>query len=127
MGKFVRDLMRRGVITCHTDTPLPEVARRMTENKVTAVVVVDEGGEVCGVISRKDLVKVYNQDYKNMVAEDVMNPDVVTIIPDIPVEAAALIMLDKNIARLVIVHEKPATQRPVGILSMSDIVRDMAE
>jgi len=62
-----------------------------------------------------------------MVAEDVMSPDVVTIIPDIPVEAAALIMLDKNIARLVIVHEKPATQRPVGILSMSDIVRDMAE
>ena len=127
MVKFVRDLMRRGVITCHTDTPLPEVARRMTENKITAVVVVDEGGEVCGIISRKDLVEVYNKDYKEVVAEDVMSPDVATIIPDIPVEAAALIMLDRGISRLVIMHEKPATQRPVGILSMSDIVRDMAE
>ncbi len=127
MARFVRDLMRRGVITCHTDNSLPEVARRMTENKVTAVVVVDEGGEVCGILSRKDLVEVYNQDYKKMLAEDVMNPDVATIIPDIPVEAAALIMLDMGVSRLVIMHERPATQRPVGILSMSDIVRDMAE
>ncbi len=127
MVKFVRDLMRRGVITCHTDTPLPEVARRMAENKITAVVVVDEGGEVCGIISREDLVKVYNQDYKQMVAEDVMSSGVATIIPDIPVEAAALIMLDRDVSRLVIMHEKPATQRPVGILSMSDVVRDMAE
>jgi len=127
MVKFVRDLMRRGVITCHTAAPLPEVARRMTENKVTAVVVVDEGGEVCGIVTRKDLVKVYNQDYERMVAEDVMSPDVATVISDIPVEAAALIMLDRDVSRLVIVHEKPATQRPVGILSMSDVVRDMAE
>ncbi|HEC34584.1 MAG TPA: CBS domain-containing protein [Chloroflexi bacterium] len=126
MSKFVRDLMRRGVITCHTDTPLPEVARRMAENKVTAVVVVDEGGEVCGIVTRKDLVGVYNQDYKKMVAENVMSSDVATIIPDIPVTAAALIMLDRDVSRLVIMHEKPATQRPVGILSMSDIVRDMA-
>jgi len=126
VSKFVRDLMRRGVITCHTDTPLPEVARRMAENKVTAVVVVDEGGEVCGIVTRKDLVGVYNQDYKKMVAENVMSSDVATIIPDIPVTAAALIMLDRDVSRLVIMHEKPATQRPVGILSMSDIVRDMA-
>jgi len=126
MAKFVRDLMRRGVITCHTDTLLPEVARRMAENKITAMVVVDEGGEVCG-ISREDLVEVYNQDYEKMVAEDVMSSDVATIIPDIPVEAAALIMLDRGVSRLVIMHERPATQRPVGILSMSDIVRDMAE
>ncbi|MDY7039456.1 MAG: CBS domain-containing protein [Chloroflexota bacterium] len=126
MPKFVRDVMRRSVITCKPDSPLVEAARRMLENQVNALVVVDEGGEACGLISRTDLVRVYDLDYASMKVEDVMTSHVTTVIPDIPVAAAAQLMLDNKIGRLVIVHQKPATQRPVGILSLSDIVRDMA-
>lgn len=125
--KFVRDVMKRGVITCQMDTPLPEVARKMVENQVDAVVVVDPSGEVGGIITQTDLVRAYSQEYGKMVAEDVMTPKVTTVIPDIPVAAAAMLMLDAKVHQLIIVHEKPATQRPVGILSMRDIVQEMAE
>ena len=55
-----------------------------------------------------------------------MRQEVETIIPEVPVAAAVLIMLDQGVDRLVIQHAKPAPQRPVGILSLSDVVKDMA-
>jgi CBS domain-containing protein len=55
-----------------------------------------------------------------------MSHKVETIIPDIPVSAAVLIMLDRGVDRLVIMHARPAPQRPVGVLSLSDIIQDMA-
>ena len=59
-------------------------------------------------------------------ARDVMSNDVETIIPDIPVPAAVMIMLDKKVDRLAIQRAKPAPQRPVGLLLLSDVIRDMA-
>lgn len=126
MSKLVRDVMSRAAITCKPDTSLIEAARRMTEYQINALIVVDEGGEVCGIVSRTDLVRVYDQDYASMIVEDVMSSQVATVIPDVPVSAAAKLMLDNKVDRLVIVHQKPATQRPVGVLSLSDIIRDMA-
>ncbi len=55
-----------------------------------------------------------------------MSHDVETIIPDVPVSAAVLVMLDKGVDRLVIQHAKPAPQRPVGVLALSDVIREMA-
>jgi CBS domain-containing protein len=124
--KLVRDVMHRKVISCRVDAPLKEVARRMDTENINALIVVDESGDLSGVVSQTDLVKVSEQDWKNLVAEDVMTPDVVTIIADIPVRAAVELMLDNQIHRVVITQGGLAPRRPVGVLSMTDIVREMA-
>jgi CBS domain-containing protein len=99
----------------------------MVDQHVNALVVVEEAsGELEGIVSRTDLARVYDQDIDALTVESVMRQAVETIIPEIPVSAAILIMLDQGVDRLVIQHAKPAPQRPVGILSLSDIVRDMA-
>ena len=99
----------------------------MADHHVNALVVVEEAsGELEGIVSRSDLVRVYDQDIESTTIESIMKQDVKTIIPEIPVSAAVLIMLDQGVDRLVIQHAKPAPQRPVGILSLSDIVTDMA-
>ncbi len=128
MEKFVRDVMHRGVLTCSADTPLLEVAKILAEHKINAVFVVNDSGDACGVVSQTDLVRAYSQDRDlgSLVAEDVMTPEVVTVIPDIPVKTAAGIMIDRGIHRLLITMGGPLPYRPVGILSMSDIVRDMS-
>ncbi|MFC2029998.1 cyclic nucleotide-binding/CBS domain-containing protein [Chloroflexota bacterium] len=127
MVKFVRDVMSRSVMTCTLDTTVREAARRMSEHHVNALVVVEEtAGELEGLVSRSDLVRVYDQDYSAITVESVMSHDVETIIPGIPVSAAVLIMLDRGVDRLVIMHSKPAPQRPVGLLSLSDVIKDMA-
>jgi CBS domain-containing protein len=125
--KLIRDVMHRKVISCKVDTPLKEVASTLDAEKINALIVVDEGGDVCGIVSQTDLVKMFGQDWGNLVAEDAMTSEVVTIIPDIPVLAAAQLMLDNQIHRLVITQGGHAPRRPVGVLSMTDIVREMAQ
>jgi CBS domain-containing protein len=127
MTKLVRDVMSRNLMSCHPDTTVREAAQRMAEHSVNALVVLEEAsGELEGIVSRSDLARVYDQDYDAVTVESVMNHDVQTIIPNIPVSAAVMIMLDNRIDRLVIMHAKPAPPRPVGLLSLSDVIRDMA-
>jgi CBS domain-containing protein len=125
--KLVRDVMHRKVISCKVDTPLKEVARRLDTEKINALLVVDESGDLSGIVSQTDLVKVCEEDWQNLVAEEVMTSDVVTIIPDIPVLAAVELMLDSRIRRLVITQGGHAPRRPVGVLSMTDIVGEMGQ
>lgn len=124
--RYVRDVMHRGVTTCAPDLPLSEVAALMARDRAGAVAVVDSNGELIGIISRTDMVRAYLKPYANLRAEDIMTTQVATIIPDIPVRAAVQIMLDRGVHQLVILHARPAPQRPVGILTMDDIVKDMA-
>jgi CBS domain-containing protein len=127
MVRFVRDVMSRSVMTCTPESTVREAAKRMAEHHVNALVVVEEAsGELEGIVSRSDLAKAYDKDLDTITVESLMSHDVETIIPEIPVSAAVMIMLDKGIDRLVIQHAKPAPQRPVGLLSMSDVIRDMA-
>lgn len=127
MPKFVRDVMSRGVVTCTPETSVREAARLMAEHHLNALVVVEQvTGELEGIVSRSDLARVYGQDYDALTVESVMTHEVETIVPDIPVSAAVMIMLDRGVNRLIIMHAKPATPRPVGVLSLSDVVRDMA-
>jgi len=124
--KYVRDVMHRGVVTCQANTPLVSVAALMSEHNTGAVAVVDPEGELVGIISRTDLVQAYLKPFSRLCAEDIMTASVATIIPDIPVSAAVQIMLDRGVHQLIILHARPAPQRPVGILTMDDVVRDMA-
>ena len=126
--KFVRDVMNRSVVTCTPDTTVREAARRMAEHGVNALVVVEElSGELEGIVTRSDLARAYGQDYGTIKVETVMSQEVQTVVPHIPVSAAVLLMLDQKVDRLVIMHAKPGPSRPVGILSLNDIVRDIAE
>lgn len=119
--------MSRSFVTCTVDTPLDELARRLERAKATAIIIVDELGELAGIISRTDLARVYVSGDYDKLAEDIMTSDVITISPHIPVKAAVQLMLDKKIHQLVIQHARPAPSRPVGMLSLNDIIRLMGE
>ena len=127
MPKLVRDVMKRGVPTCQFDTPITEVARQMLSLSTNAIVVVNEMGEVAGIVSRTDVLRLHDASFWERTAQDIMTKPVSTIIPDIPVSAAAQLMLDNNIHQLVILHSRPAPQRPVGMLTMIDVIRHMVQ
>lgn len=126
--KFVRDVMSRSVATCTPDTTVHEAAKRMAEHAVNALVVVEEmSGDLEGIVTRSNLAQTYGQDYGAIEVESVMSHEVQTVVPHIPVSAAVLLMLDHKVDHLLIMHAKPGPSRPIGILSLSDIIRDMAE
>ncbi len=127
--KLVRDVMHRGAITCWADETLLDVSRRLDEYGINALFVLDESGRAKGIISRTDLARAYVQqsDWQSRTAEEIMIANVITIIGDIPVESAIQLMLDKQISRLLIVQGGLTPNRPVGVLSLSDIVREMSQ
>ena len=125
--KLVRDVMHRGVIVCWADEPVLDVARRLREYSISAIFVLDESGRAEGVISQTDLARAYVQgNWHSRTAVEIMTSDVVTITGDIPLDVATQIMLDRQIHRLLIVQGGRTPNRPVGVLSMSDVVREMA-
>lgn len=123
---LVRDVMHRGVVTCSMEMSLREVARRMAQARCSAVVVLDAAGEVAGIISCEDIARAFVEDRLDMRAEEVMKTDVVTIVPDIPIKTAVQLMLDHGVQQLVILHARPSVARPVGMISVEDVVRHIA-
>jgi CBS domain-containing protein len=125
--KLVRDVMHRGVITCWDDEPVIDVARRLREYAINAIFVLDHSGRAEGVISQTDLARAYVQGgWEHRTADEIMTPEVVTISGEIPLNVATQIMIDKHIHRLLIVQGGLTPNRPVGVLSLSDVVREMA-
>lgn len=130
--KTVRDWMHRGVITCHPETPVEEVAQTMDAQDISALVVVNDVGDAIGVISRTDLVnsrfiQPYFRHWHGMGAEHLMTKPVVSVTVDTTLREAVLLLNEKHIHRLVVVEKENGHLRPVGILSVTDLAKHVDE
>ncbi|MBU0490323.1 MAG: CBS domain-containing protein [Chloroflexi bacterium] len=122
--KQVKDIMHKGVITCKDVTPLTECVRVMADTDVHAIIVM-EGGKIDGIISHMDVLRLYHQELEGKTAESIMTPSVVAVTPDTPVADAVRVMLEHDIHRLLVVEETLEGQQPVGVLSTTDVIREM--
>jgi len=118
--KEIRDIMRRGVVTCGVDATVADAAETMVNEDVSVVVVVDERLDACGVITRTDLIKHYGEDLTSITAEDIMTPRLWSASPETKVHDAIRQMLARNVHQLVVVTEGGTHRRPVGIFTRSD-------
>ena len=123
----VESVMHFGIITCRTHTVLKEVVRIITDSDVHALVVIHDNGNVAGIVSHMDLLRLYGQNLLEYKAEDVMTPEVVTIAQDATVQTAVGLMLRHNIRRLLVTEATEEGERPVGVISTTDVIRDMRE
>jgi CBS domain-containing protein len=128
--KVVANLMHDGVVSCPLHALVPDVARAMTKHDISAVVVVDEDECLAGIISRTDLATLFafEELWPHLRAEQVMTTDVHTVHPDEPAVVAAQQIHQHRVSRLVVTErvEEKGKERPVGILSITDIVREMS-
>jgi len=114
------------VVTCGVDANAAEVARIMLDNDVSALVVIDERLNACGVISKTDLIGYYGKDLSLITAEDIMTSEILTVSPDTLVHEAVQLMLERRVHQLVIVTKGGAHRRPVAIFTTGDAVALMA-
>lgn len=129
-NKLLRDAMTRGVVTVPMDVTVKDVAVMLTGQGLSAIVVISPDGEAVGVISDMDILKVIGKDgWENMAAETIMTTNIETARPTSTLNEAAKIMREKHIHRLLVFseHGVGASQRPIGILSASDIVKQAAK
>jgi CBS domain-containing protein len=58
---FVRDIMKTKLVTAHPDEPVTLAARRMLETRYGAMPVVNREGELLGIITENDVVRLASQ------------------------------------------------------------------
>lgn len=121
--------MTRGVPTVPMDATVKQIATTLSKKRLSAVAVISPDGEAVGIISDMDILKVMGKEnWENASAETIMTTHLETIRPTSTLGEAARIMREKHIHRVLVFSERGvgASQRPIGILSASDIVREAA-
>ncbi len=125
------DLMREGLITCPELASFGEVARLLAEHRVHALVVTNDDGLPVGVLSDVDLLAgewlSTDEDdldvMRRFSAGDLMTHPIVTIDVTAPARIIAERFEEMRVSRLVVTKQG----KPVGILSISDLVASLAE
>ena len=121
--RLVRDIYHKGVIFCKPETPVQEVVRVMADTEIHAIMVAErEGAPPVGVVSHMDTISHYSEDLTAIQARDVMTPEWISVSENATVKDAAKKLLESSIHRLLVVDDD---EKPLGILSTTDIIREM--
>lgn len=125
----VAQLMTSEPIVVRVDTPLAEVAEVLARHRVSGAPVLDSSGELAGVISQTDLLRARAiedlwSSWPGLSARHLMSHPAITVAPDTSVEEAARLMEEHGVHRLVVIEAD--TRRPIGIISVSDLMHSMA-
>lgn len=133
-NKLLRDLMARGamtrgVITASVNENCKNIAKLLSEKDISGVCIIGDDGKAVGVISEMDIIKVIGmENWENMRAESIMTSNLEKVEPNTTLIEAANIMRKRHVHRLLILSEGGIgmSQTPIGILSISDIIREAA-
>jgi len=145
---LAREVMKSPVVTVKEGTTLAEVARLFQEKDISGVPVVNDAGEMVGIVSEHDVLRrsqelrvAASRDPYGWVSphtsiddiarftkglctvgetkvEDVMTRRVITVGPDESLESVCRLMLGRKINRVPVVHRG----RLVGIITRDDLV-----
>jgi CBS domain-containing protein len=115
----VRTHMSRNLLSVEPGETITEVARRMVERNIGAVLVVD-GGRLVGVMTERDLMRAVARGlHGDAVVADYMTRDPETIEPDETTQHAAVLMIHGGFRHLPVVDGDDV----VGILSIRDLMQ----
>jgi CBS domain-containing protein len=123
MDGMAKDLLHPHVVCVTKDMAVHAVAQLLRDEAITGAPVVDDQGQVVGIISQSDLV---SQDLTRpadvgpaVTAKEIMTPGVVTVEEDTPIPAVALHMAQQGIHRVIVVDKQGQLR---GIVTSMDVL-----
>ncbi len=126
----VREIMSKNIEVVDRNDNLRTVEERMAIKQLRHLPVLDQG-EVVGMVTQRDLFKAAmsstmgygekaQQAYLQSVrVKEIMTYPVVTVSPDIPVAAAADMLINKGIGCLPVVDD----HQLIGLVTKTDLLR----
>lgn len=122
--KKLSEIMTKPVATCDENSTVREIAFKMTELGVAALLVVNNYGKMIGIVTERDLVKkVLAKDteecLKTSNAVDIMTPDPFYMTSETYMYEAATFMLTHNIRHLPVLEGDSV----VGIVTQQDLMK----
>ena len=120
----VQDVMTTNVVYLPSETTLAEAARTMREQDIGDVVVAD-GPALTGLVTDRDIVVravAERFDPASTTIGEIVSRDLVTVRPDDSVQAAALLMRDNAVRRVLVCDDEKGL---VGIVSIGDLAEQI--
>jgi CBS domain-containing protein len=115
----VREHMSRNLLSVAPGETITQVARRMVERNVGAVLVRD-GGRLVGIMTERDLMRAVARGLQpDAAVAEYMTKDPETIEPDDTTQHAAVLMLHGGFRHLPVVEGADV----IGVLSIRDLMR----
>jgi len=143
-----KDVMTQEVLTVRRETSVRDLALLFSERRISSVPVVNDNGDLIGMVSESDLVeqdknlhiptvvsifdwviylesdKRFEKELQKMTAQtvgEIMSEEVLSVGPETPVSEVADIMSTKR------VHAVPVVEglRIIGVVSRIDLIRTM--
>ena len=117
-------LKRKGstIITAYPEDRVDEVARKLAQHRIGAVLVMKGDGVPAGILSERDIVRAVAADGAAALerpVSDLMTRELVTGRPSDTVSQIMVVMTERRIRHLPIVEE----DRLVGLVSIGDVVK----
>ncbi|QSV45278.1 CBS domain-containing protein [Geobacter benzoatilyticus] len=146
----VRDIMTADVVSVKKETTIRDLAELFTTRRVGSVPVVDQNGDLIGIVTESDLIeqdkslhiptvislfdwvlylesdKKFEKELQKMTGQtvgDIYVETVETVTPDTPVNVVADIMSSQKLHAVPVVDGR----RLVGIVSRIDLIRTMVK
>ena len=114
-----RNHMSRDLLTVEPGDRLGEVAKRMCDRDVGAVLVM-EGDSLAGILTERDVLRAVAEGIRDeTVVSDHMTPDPETMSPDDTTQHAAVLMIHGGFRHMPLVEG----DQVVGVLSIRDLMK----
>ncbi len=117
----VEGLMDRVFPRLPRQATLDEALAAMETARATSVVVVD-GGAACGIVTERDVVRLYLHASGNPTLGEVMTQPLTSVLPETSAAEAAALMLESRIRHLTVVD---AEGRLLGLLTEHSLIRPL--
>jgi CBS domain-containing protein len=125
MAKTVRDIMSSNPITLTANASVSDAARAMRDNDI-GVVVVEQNGQLFGLVTDRDIVVraiATGSNPSSTALESICSKDITSLSPDQSDTEAVQLMRQKSIRRLPVVQNG----KVVGIISLGDLAIEKDE
>jgi uncharacterized protein (DUF39 family)/predicted transcriptional regulator len=112
---FVANVMQ-AVVTCKENEDIKDIAERIVTRSVNHIVMVDDNGKLCGIVTSWDITRAMAEGRKAL--PDIVTRRVVTAKPDEPLETASRKMAQHNISALPVIDGE---RKVLGIVTSEDV------
>ena len=121
-----RDIMTTSVLTVRQTQPALDALKTILENNITGLPVVDEDMTLTGIVSEKDLLRLYfaGEGAAEQKVADYMTQPAIYFEQQEPVTEICRFLIERQFQRVPVVNNKG---RLVGIVSSKDILRQILE
>lgn len=114
----VSEMMVANFITITGNESVKEAANRLLKGNTNHLPVIDAENRLIGIVTTFDISKAFARDEEDQTVAEIMTRNVITVLPDEPVDLAARKLQINNIGALVVVD---TAKKVLGLLNSYDL------